>query len=94
MNIRTVAILALAFPSFTAHAMEDDAKQQERFAKMKQIKVDGMRDRISILQNALSCANAATSHDQMKSCDEQEHKAMESFQQQQKARWEAAKPQK
>ena len=94
MNIRIVAILALAFPSFMVYAMDDDARQQERFTKMKQIKVDGMRDRISIMQNALSCANAATSHDQMRSCDEQERKAMESFQQQQKARWEAAKPQK
>ncbi len=94
MNIRIVAILVLAFASSTVYAMGDDAKQHEMFAKMKQIKVDGMQGRISILQNALSCVNAATNHDQMKPCEEQERKAMESLQQQQKAQWEAAKPQK
>lgn len=94
MNIRIVAILVLAFASSIVYAMGDDAKQHEMFAKMKQIKVDGMQGRISILQNALSCVNAATSHDQMKPCEEQERKAMESLQQQQKAQWEAAKPQK
>lgn len=93
MNIRIVAILVLAFASSAVYAMGDDAKQHEMFAKMKQIKVDGMQGRISILQNALSCVNAATSHDQMKPCEEQERKAMESLQQQQKAQWEAAKPQ-
>jgi len=94
MNIRIVAILALTFSSFMVYAMGDDAKQQEMFTKMKQIKVDGIQGRISILQNALNCVNAATSHDQMKPCEEQERKAMESLQQQQKAKWEAAKPQK
>lgn len=74
--------------------MGDDAKQKEMFTKMKQIKVDGIQGRISILQNALSCVNAATNHDQMKPCEEQERKATESLQQQQKAQWEAAKPQK
>ena len=94
MNIRIVAILALAFPSFVVYATGDDAKQHEMFTKMKQIKVDGIQGRISILQNALNCVNAATSHDQMKPCEEQERKAVESLQQQQKAQWEAAKPQK
>ena len=94
MNIRSAAILVLAFASSTVYAMGDEAKQQEMFGKMKQIKVDGLQGRISILQNALSCVNAATSHDQMKPCEEQERKAMESLQQQQKAKWEAAKPQR
>ena len=94
MNIRIVAISALAFASSMGYAMGDDAKHQEMFTKMKQIKVDGIQGRIAILQNALSCVNAATGHDQMKPCEEQERKAMESLQQQQKAKWEAAKPQK
>ena len=94
MNIRIAAILVLAFVSSAVYAMEDAAKQQEMFAKMKQIKLDGIQGRIAIMQNVLSCVNAASSHDQMKPCEEQERKAMESLQQQQKAKWEAAKPQK
>ena len=93
MKISIVAILALAFSS-TVYAMGDDAKQQEMFSKMKQIKVEGIQGGISILQNELNCVNAATSHDQMKPCEEQKRNAMESLQQQQKAKWEAAKPQK
>jgi hypothetical protein len=94
MNSRIVAILALAFSSSMVYAMGDDAKRQEMFSKMKQIKVEGIQGRITIMQNALDCVNAATSHDQMKPCEEQERKEMESLQQQQKAKWEAAKPQK
>lgn len=94
MNIRIAAILVLAFSSSMVYAMGDDAKQHDMFAKMKQIKVDGIQGGISILQNALSCVNAATSHDQMKPCEEQERNAMESLRQQQKAKWDAAKPQK
>lgn len=94
MNCRFLALLALALTSSTVYAMGDDAKHQEMFSKMKQIKVDGIQGRISILQNALSCVNAATNHDQMKPCEQQERQAMESLEQQQKAKWEAIKPQK
>jgi len=94
MNIRFFALLALALASSTVYAMGDDAKHQEMFLKMKQIKVDGIQGRISILQNALSCVNSATSHEQMKPCEQQEHQAMESLNLKQKAEWEALKPQK
>jgi len=96
MQMKTILAMLitvlLGVPS--AWAMGGDAKQQEMFPKMKQIKVDGIQGRISVLQNALSCVNAATSHDQMRPCEEREHQAMEALQQQQKAKWEALKPQK
>ena len=94
MNIRLFALLALALASSAVYAMDDEAKHQEMFPKMKQIRVEGIQGRISILQTALSCVNAATSHEQMKPCEQQERQAMESLNQQQKAKWEALKPQK
>jgi hypothetical protein len=70
----------------------DDAKHQEMFSKMKQLRIDGIQGRISVLQTALSCVNAATSHEQMKPCQEQEQKAMEDLREKQKAAMEAMRP--
>jgi len=70
----------------------DGGKQQEMFTKMKQMHVDGIQSRIAVLQTALSCVNAATGHDQMKQCNEQEHKAMESLHEKQKAAMESMRP--
>jgi hypothetical protein len=93
--LTAVAVSVIAVSAFAGDAPKgDDGKRQEMFAKMKQIKVEGMQGRISILQTALSCVNAATSHDQMKPCEEKEHQAMEALNQQQKAKWDAMKPQK
>ena len=64
----------------------------EIFSKIKQLRLDGMQGRISILQTALSCVNAATNHEQMKACEQQEHQAMEAHMQQQKAKMEALRP--
>ena len=94
MNTRLFTVLTLILVSSTVHAMGDAAKHQEMFSKMKQIKVDGIQGRISILQTALNCVNAAISHEQMQPCEQQERQAMESLNLQQKAKWEAIKPQK
>jgi len=67
----------------------DGGKQQEIFTKMKQMHVDGIQSRIDVLQTALSCVNAATGHDQMKQCNEQEHKATEAFHDKQKVAMES-----
>jgi Spy/CpxP family protein refolding chaperone len=68
---------------------QGEQQRQEMFSKMKQIRVEGMQGRISILQTALSCVNAATSHEQMRPCEEQAHQAMQSLEQQQRAKMEA-----
>jgi hypothetical protein len=94
MKTYCIAILALALISPAAYAMGDEASQQEMFGKMKQIKVDGIQGRISNMQSLLSCVKAATNHEQFKSCDEQDRKSNESLMQQQKAKWDALKPQK
>lgn len=98
--LTAVAVSVIAVSAFAGDAPKgdggkaDDGKRQEMFAKMKQIKVDGMQGRLNILQTALGCVNAATNHDQMKPCEEKEHQAMEALNQQQKNKWESMKPQK
>ena len=98
-----VLVLALASSAVPAAANPDNPggqqqggpgaqggqQRQEMFSKMKQIRVEGMQARISILQTALSCVNAATSHEQMRPCEEQAHQAMQSLEQQQRAKMEA-----
>ena len=102
MTRRILAVLALALASSAvpavANADNPGGQQQggqqhpEMFSKMKQIRIEGMQARISILQTALSCVNAATSHEQMKPCEEQAHQAMQSLEQQQRAKMEALRP--
>jgi hypothetical protein len=92
MNKHLFALLALAAVSSASYAAGDDAKHQENFSKMKQVAVDGIQGRITILQTALSCVNAATNHEQMKACREQEHKAMEAHKEKQEAERESMKP--
>lgn len=92
MNKPLSVLLALALASSVAYAAGDDAKRQEMFSKMKPVIVEGIQGRIAILQTALSCVNAATNHEQMKSCREQEHKAMEAHKEKQEAEREGMKP--
>ena len=104
MTRRSLAVLALAFASSAVLAAGPNSpggqqqggpgaqggqQRQEMFSKVKQIRVEGMQARISILQTALSCVNSATSHEQMKSCEEQAHQSMQSLDQQQRAKMEA-----
>jgi hypothetical protein len=98
MNRRLFALVLLAFASSAASATGNTndgpggQQRQEMFAQMKQIHIQGIQGRISILQTTLSCVNAASSHDQMKACREQEHQAMESLEQQQKSKMQALRP--
>jgi len=105
---RFLAVLALALASSAVPAAanpdnpgaqqqvgpgaQGGQQRQEMFSKMKQIRVEGMQARITILQTALSCVNAANSHEQMRPCEEQAHQAMQSLEQQQRAKMEALRP--
>ena len=71
-----------------------DAKRQEHFMQAKNIKLEGVRGRMAILQDGLSCVQAANDHQAMEQCDHKERSAMESLMQQQKQKWEALKPSK
>ena len=101
MNRNLLALVVLTLTASSAYAAGEEQKQrgkgndgnrQEMFAKMKQLHVDGIQSRITILQTALSCVNAATSHEQMKPCHDQERKSMESLRDKQKAAMESMKP--
>ena len=90
MNKAIIACVVLAFTSTVAYA--DDARHQEMFAKMKQVQIEGMQGRIAIMQTALSCVNAATNHQQMKTCHQQEQQALEAHKQKHQAMMESMKP--
>ena len=89
-----VGFLAASINAFAVDAgpKADGPKQQEMFSKMKQMHAEGIQSRITVLQTTLSCVNAAINHEQMKSCREQEQKAMEALHEKQKANMEAMKP--
>ena len=69
-----------------------DAKRTEHFGRMKEIKVQGMQERISVMQDSVSCVRAAQSPDSMRGCEERERAAMEQVQRRQKDRWDSLKP--
>jgi ribosome-associated translation inhibitor RaiA len=76
----------------TAMAMEGE-KKQEMFEKARDVKVQGLKERIAIDQGELSCAQAAKNHDEMKACADKAKDAMEDLIRKQKERWEALKEQ-
>ncbi len=83
-------IVSLVFAATAA--LGEENRHQEMFAKMKQAQVEGLQGRINIMQTALSCVIAATTHEQMKSCHQQEHQAMEAHKQKHEAMRESMKP--
>jgi len=92
---RTIVAIALcaALPALAADKDGNwEAKKQEQFAKMKDIKVQGMRERIALMQDGLSCVQSAQNQDAMRSCEQRERSAMEQHQQRMKERWEQSKP--
>lgn len=98
-HVALLIMTVLAGTSITAAGADsaqqgkgDDAKRQEMFTKMKQMHIEGIQSRISVLQTAQSCVNAATNHDQMKACHEQEKKSMEALRDKQKAAMESMRP--
>jgi hypothetical protein len=91
MRVIFLAMLCAASVAFAADQGGNDAKKQEHFAKMKQVKLEGMQGRISVMQSAVSCVQSAQNPDGMRSCEERERAAMEQHQQQMKARWESLK---
>ena len=68
-----------------------EAKKQEQFGRMKEVKLLAVREKISIMQNAASCIQSTQNYDAAKSCDERERDAMQEHNQKMKERWEALK---
>lgn len=100
MSKRFFALSVLVLASFSAYAAGENTKQpgsgneakhQEMFSKIKQVRIDGIQGRIAILQTALNCVNAATNHEQMESCAQQEHQAMAAHKEKQEAEREGMK---
>ena len=71
----------------------NDSQRQQMVAKMKQQIVQGIQQRISILQSAVSCVNSASSHEQLKACREQERQSMEAAHKQERSQMESMRPQ-
>ena len=92
------SILAIAFLSMVSLAQANEkgvnweAKKQEQFAKLKDVKLQGYREKISILQDATSCTQSAQAHEAIKTCEERERAAMEEHARRMKDRWESLKP--
>jgi hypothetical protein len=92
---RTMLVLALcaATPAFAAGDEGNrEAKKQEYFAKMKDVELQGMRERIALLQDSAACLQGAQNYEAAKSCKERERAAMEQHQKRMKERWESNKP--
>jgi hypothetical protein len=92
------AIVSMVFLAAAAAAYaneqggKSDAKRLEYFAKMKDVKLQGMRERISLMQESASCVQSAQSPDAMRTCEERERSGMEQHSRRMKDRWESLKP--
>lgn len=90
--ISALAVLCLMPAAYAMEKGENwEAKKQEQFSKMKELKLQGLKEKISILQDATSCMQSAQNHDAMKPCEERERNAMNEHQQRMKERWESLK---
>jgi len=94
MRIHIIAGLCAAVAAHGVFAVEggDEAKKQEVFGKMKEVKLAGIRGRVEILQQAASCVQGAQNNDAARACDERERQANEDLMRRQKDRWESLKP--
>jgi hypothetical protein len=89
--MRTVIFLiSIMIVGQTAMAVEGD-KKQEKYEKAKTVKVEGLKERIAIEQNELSCTQAAKNYDEFKACAEKARVAMEGLTHKQKEKWDALK---
>ena len=71
---------------------EGGAQREQMFAKMKDIKLQGMRERVALMQDSIGCVQSAQNQDAMRSCEQRERSAMEEHQRRMKERWESGKP--
>jgi hypothetical protein len=94
MKIQFIAAVCMAIGAQAVFAVEGggEAKQQEMFVKMKEIKLAGIRGKIEIGQQAVSCVQSAQNTDAVKACDDREKQRNEELQHRQKERWESLKP--
>lgn len=84
-----IVVLGASLLALSVHA--EQGKDTEHFAKMKEIKLQGIDGRLSAMQQDRQCVQAATTHDAMKACEQASHQAMKDVEQKQKASWESLK---
>lgn len=91
MIFRILPLIALLLVPF-AHADEKtdsrEAKKQEHFLRIKEIKLQAIREKIAILQDSASCLQSVKTMEAMRPCDERERNAMQDHQQRTMERWE------
>lgn len=94
MNIPTLTAILFAIGAivaFPASALAEEDSDQQRTEKHKEMKLQGIEGRISILQQEQSCVQAATNRDAFRSCEQTSHQAMDQLMQKQKEGWESMK---
>lgn len=70
-------------------SMVNQQMEQDIFNRFKQIRIEGIQQRISISQTALSCVQGAQKKEEMMACDEAERNAMKNLEQSQQQKLQA-----
>lgn len=94
MNKTTLKIILAAigaFAVFPISAYAEGGSDPQKFAKHKEIKMQGIDSRVSILQQEKSCVQAAANPGALRACEQATHQAMEQLEEKQKASWESMK---
>jgi hypothetical protein len=86
---KLIIVLITLFAAIVVHA--EQGKDAERFAKMKEIKLQGIDGRLSASQQERSCVNAAATNDAVEACAQASRQAMKEVEQQQKSSWASLK---
>ena len=87
-----ILVVALCAAAPLVFARDEGGGKGEYFAKAKEIRLEGMRGRISLMQQSVSCVQSAQTQDAMRACEQSERSAMEDLNRRMKERWESNKP--
>lgn len=94
MNITTLKIILVAIGAIVVlpiSAYAEGGNDMQRMEKHKEMKIQGIDGRISILQQEKACVQAATNKGAVRACESASHQAMDEFMEKQKAAWESMK---
>lgn len=88
MKISALKIILVAIVALPVSAYAEGGNDIQ---KHKEIKLQGIDGRISILQQERACVQAADNKGGVRACESASHQAMEQIMEKQKASWESMK---
>ncbi len=94
MKVSTLKIMLVTIGALTAlplSAYAESGNDPQRLAKLKEVRLQGMDGRLNILQQEKACVQAASTMDDMRTCEQASHQAMDQLMEKQKASWESLK---